>query len=60
MSRVNNTVHSRIRCSGNVFTEPFPNSALLFLFIKNVLPSNGRYFFVIRGRCLENNAVSEP
>jgi hypothetical protein len=31
----------RIRCSGDVVTEPFPSSGRLFLFIKNLLPSNG-------------------
>jgi hypothetical protein len=30
----------RIRCRGNVFTEPFPSSGCLFLLIKTRLPSN--------------------
>jgi hypothetical protein len=50
----------RIRCRGNVFTEPFPSSGRLFLFIKNLLPSNGCRSVVFRGRCLERNVVSEP
>jgi hypothetical protein len=38
------TVHSRMRtrCRGKVFTEQFPSSGRLFLFIKNLLLSNGR------------------
>jgi hypothetical protein len=30
------------RCSGNVFTEPFPSSGRLLLFIENVLSGNSR------------------
>jgi hypothetical protein len=30
----------------NVFTEPFPKSGCIYLFIKNLLPSNGHRFFV--------------
>jgi hypothetical protein len=36
----------RIRYRVNVFTEPFPSSGRLFLLIKNLLPSNGRFSFV--------------
>jgi hypothetical protein len=31
----------RIRCRGNVFTEPFHNSGLQFLLMRSPLPSNG-------------------
>jgi hypothetical protein len=60
MDRVDDIVHFRIRCRGNVFTEPFPRSRRIFLLIKNLLPSNKRRTVVFRSRCLEKNVVSEP
>jgi hypothetical protein len=42
--------HSRICCHRDVFTEPFPSSGRLYLLIKNLLPSDGRFPVVFRGR----------
>jgi hypothetical protein len=43
-TRTDNIVHSRmrIRCHGNMLTEPFPSSGRLFILIKNLLLNNGR------------------
>jgi hypothetical protein len=59
-AKADSTVHSRIRCSGNLFTEPFPSNGRLFLLIKKLLPRNERHFYLFLVRCLDTNIVSEP